>query len=105
MAYDLRYGDCFKLLYEIPDKSVDLILTDPPYNVDYEGSAGKIKNDKMAEEQFEKFLFAAYVNMEQSMTLRYVITLGCCPSAIPETAGRGGPCPDCPSFIMGLRLN
>ena len=33
------------------------------------------------------------------------ITLGCCPSAIPETAGGGGTCPDCPSFIMGLRLN
>ena len=33
MAYDLRYGDCFKLLDDIPDKSVDLILTDPPYNI------------------------------------------------------------------------
>ena len=48
-------------------KKANLVVTDPPYNVDYEGSAGKIKNDKMAEEQFEKFLFAAYVNMEQSM--------------------------------------
>ena len=33
MVYDLRYGDCFKLLDDIPDKSVDLILTDPPYNI------------------------------------------------------------------------
>lgn len=33
MAYDLRYGDCFKLLDDMPDKSVDLILTDPPYNI------------------------------------------------------------------------
>lgn len=48
-------------------KKANLIITDPPYNVDYEGSAGKIKNDKMAEEQFEKFLFAAFVNMEQSL--------------------------------------
>ena len=31
--YDLKLGDCFKLLDEIPDKSVDLILTDPPYNI------------------------------------------------------------------------
>lgn len=31
--YDLRLGDCFKLLDDIPDKSVDLILTDPPYNI------------------------------------------------------------------------
>lgn len=48
-------------------KKANLVVTDPPYNVDYEGTAGKIKNDKMAEDQFEKFLFAAYVNMEQSM--------------------------------------
>ncbi len=33
MAYDLRFGDCFKLLDDIPDKSIDLILTDPPYNI------------------------------------------------------------------------
>ena len=45
----------------------NITITDPPYNVNYEGSAGKIKNDKMAEDQFEKFLFAAFVNMEQNM--------------------------------------
>lgn len=28
---DLRHGDCLELLKEIPDGSVDLILTDPPY--------------------------------------------------------------------------
>lgn len=48
-------------------KKAGLVITDPPYNVNYEGTAGKIKNDKMAEDQFEKFLFAAYVNMEQNM--------------------------------------
>ena len=26
----------------------NLVVTDPPYNVDYEGSAGKIKNDNMS---------------------------------------------------------
>lgn len=26
---------------------MDLLLTDPPYNVDYQGTAGKIKNDNM----------------------------------------------------------
>ena len=28
---DLRQGDCLELMKEIPDKSVDMILTDPPY--------------------------------------------------------------------------
>lgn len=30
---DLRQGDCLELLKEIPGGSVDLILTDPPYNI------------------------------------------------------------------------
>lgn len=28
---DLRQGDCLEILKEIPDKSIDLLLTDPPY--------------------------------------------------------------------------
>lgn len=30
---DLRHGDCLEIMKEIPDKSVDLVLTDPPYNI------------------------------------------------------------------------
>ena len=29
----LLNGDCIELLDNIPDGSVDLILTDPPYNI------------------------------------------------------------------------
>lgn len=29
----LQSGDCYKLLKKIPDQSIDLILTDPPYNL------------------------------------------------------------------------
>lgn len=31
--YELINDDCFSALKEIPDNSVDLILTDPPYNI------------------------------------------------------------------------
>lgn len=48
-------------------KKANMVLTDPPYNVNVEETAGKIKNDNMADEDFYKFLFAAFVNMEQSM--------------------------------------
>ena len=37
-----------------------LIITDPPYNVDYEGEAGKIINDKMKDDEFHSFLFRMY---------------------------------------------
>lgn len=48
-------------------QKANLVVTDPPYNVNYEGTAGKIQNDHMEDEQFYQFLFAAFVNMEQQM--------------------------------------
>jgi site-specific DNA-methyltransferase (adenine-specific)/modification methylase len=32
----LIQGDCLKVLPTLPDNSVDLVLTDPPYNIDFE---------------------------------------------------------------------
>lgn len=43
----------------------DMVWTDPPYNVDYQGAAGKIRNDKMSAAQFEEFLQAAHVAMHE----------------------------------------
>ncbi|MDO4301925.1 MAG: site-specific DNA-methyltransferase [Clostridia bacterium] len=48
-------------------KKANLVVTDPPYNVNVEETAGKIKNDNMLDEDFYKFLFAAFVNVEQNM--------------------------------------
>ena len=31
MNIDLRCGDCLEVLKDIPDKSIDLVVTDPPY--------------------------------------------------------------------------
>ena len=39
--FKLLHGDCLDLMKNIPDKSIDLILTDPPYNI------GKAKWDKI----------------------------------------------------------
>jgi len=49
------------------DKKANLVVTDPPYNVNYEGSAGKIKNDNMANEAFYEFLLSALTNTEAAM--------------------------------------
>ena len=41
----------------------DMIMTDPPYNVDYTGETGlKIMNDKKQDDDFYKFLFDFYTN-------------------------------------------
>lgn len=47
----------------------DFILTDPPYNVDYEGKtqeALKIENDNMNETEFYNFLLDSFKNMYES---------------------------------------
>lgn len=46
---------------------MDLLLTDPPYNVDYEGTAGKIANDKMKSDKFRRFLCDAFENASEVM--------------------------------------
>ena len=49
---------------------VDMWLTDPPYNVAYEGKtkdALKIKNDEMGDEQFRQFLRDAYTAADSVM--------------------------------------
>ena len=48
-------------------KKANLVVTDPPYNVNYEGSAGKIQNDNMANDKFYQFLFDVFLNMEKAM--------------------------------------
>ena len=48
-------------------KAANLVVTDPPYNVNYESSAGKIKNDHMAGDAFYQFLLGAFTQMEKVM--------------------------------------
>lgn len=46
---------------------VNLVVTDPPYNVNYEGRAGKIKNDHLQNDKFYEFLLAAFTCMHTVM--------------------------------------
>ena len=62
---DSTKPETFALL--MGDRKANLVITDPPYNVNYEGSAGKIKNDNMADDAFYQFLLAAFLNTEAVM--------------------------------------
>lgn len=48
-------------------KKANLVVTDPPYNVNYQGTAGKIKNDNLKNDKFYQFLFDAFTCMEKAM--------------------------------------
>ena len=46
---DLFLGDCKTMLKKIPDNSVDLIVTSPPYADQRKGTYGGIHPDKYVE--------------------------------------------------------
>lgn len=62
---DSTKSETYQLL--LGDKKANLVVTDPPYNVNVEETAGKIKNDDMSDTDFFQFLFNMFVNVEQSM--------------------------------------
>lgn len=62
---DSTKADTFTALMD--GKLANLVVTDPPYNVNYEGTAGKIKNDNMGSGAFYDFLLAAFTNTEAAM--------------------------------------
>lgn len=63
---DSTKPETYALLME--GKKANLVVTDLPYNVDYEGTAGKIKNDNMPDKEFYEFLLSAFKNMFENMT-------------------------------------
>lgn len=62
---DSTKKETFDLLMQ--DEKANLVITDPPYNVNYEGTAGKIQNDNMADDKFYNFLLDAFKNTEAVM--------------------------------------
>ena len=57
--------DCLEGMRELPDNSIDMILTDPPFNVsiDY----GKNTNDEMTDEEYKEWFTQRLVDMERVM--------------------------------------
>lgn len=55
---------------DVPPASADALITDPPYNVNYEGKTKDrltIDNDNMEDDAFEDFLIAAFQNADEVM--------------------------------------
>ena len=55
----IHLWDCLELMKQIPDKSIDLVLTDPPYNINLKPQrwlTDSIENDNMSQEDFILFI-------------------------------------------------
>lgn len=69
MCGDSTSADDVSRLMAAGDGAVaDMVLTDPPYNIDYEGGNGlKIENDNMSDAEFVKFLTASFKRMSEHL--------------------------------------
>lgn len=48
---DLRKGDCLEIMRGMPDKCIDLIVTDPPYELDMSHKGSGVYADKKHREE------------------------------------------------------
>jgi site-specific DNA-methyltransferase (adenine-specific) len=44
-------GDAVKLIKKIPDESIDLVLTDPPYGINFRSNMGKVLKDRIKNDE------------------------------------------------------
>ena len=63
MCGDSTNSDDLDLLTQ--GQEMDLCVTDPPYNVDYEGTAGKIENDNMSDAEFSDFAYKTCMQLKR----------------------------------------
>lgn len=55
-------GDCLEIMKDIPDKSVDLVLTDPPYNEDYKYRNSNFKDKR---DDYYEFLEKVFIELKR----------------------------------------
>jgi len=60
----LHQGDCLEVMKQIPDGSVDLIVTSPPYNMNL-----RIRNGKYCSRQIVKELSTKYENFNDNLPM------------------------------------
>ena len=69
---DLRYGDCLELMKDIPDKSIDLIVTDPPYKVTSRGGSGTMGVIGKKKEQSKESFLILIVHLAKNICLSFI---------------------------------
>lgn len=67
------HGDCVQLMRDLPDNSIDLVLTDPPYLVNYRDRIGR----EVANDNNPDWLEPAYAEMYRVMKPRRICVTFC----------------------------
>src|SRR5699024_7071999 len=75
----IKQGDCLELMQELPDESIDLIVTDPPYGIDLniQRKTSKFKNTTVKNDNTLEWLPNLVNNFKRIMKPNSVIYLFC----------------------------
>ena len=71
-------GDCLEVMKEIKDKSIDMILTDPPYGINYQSNM-RTKSDKfdVLQNDNNEMRFVSYPEMFRVLKDNSVAVIFC----------------------------
>lgn len=91
----LYNGDCVPIMRNLPDCSVDAIISDPPYGIDFKSSHTD-NHDKIANDSFEDFNAALPVWLDEFARILTPTGVACC------CCGGGGKTPVSAIFTLEL---
>lgn len=61
----IHHGDCIEIMKQMPARSIDFILTDPPYLVNYRDRTGRIIHNDVNEDWLKPAMAEAYRFLKQ----------------------------------------
>lgn len=73
----LKNCDYINEIKNIPDKSIDLILTDPPYGMNYQSNMRKDKYDKIINDDNLDFLPELFIQIKRIIKNDGIILMFC----------------------------
>ena len=61
MTNEVINGDCLEVMRDIPDETIDLVVTDPPYLMNYRSNRRKERFDHIANDKNAENLISRYI--------------------------------------------
>lgn len=86
----LILGDCLEVMKELPDNSIDLVLTDPPYLMKYRSDWRKYKYDFIKNDDNEDWIPLLFETINRVVKNNSSILLFCSKETIPLFLEYGG---------------
>ncbi|MXV83257.1 site-specific DNA-methyltransferase [Candidatus Poribacteria bacterium] len=71
----IKQGDCIQLMSEMPEECVDLVITDPPFAIDFKAT----RHNYRGGDDFQKvytFLETLYISSRLVLPLKGTILIG-----------------------------